>query len=215
MLSHVGSARVCAARGVLRGLLPARHLVATAALMVSMLLLLIVDWLARGAFRPCMPCGRAGVGVRRRDADPAQPALHPVEADRALLAAEPRLPGQFLDRRAPARAAPPAAALGRTCSVRPAPVAAAQCAVGACFMRCSAASICVAFNASERTWVNFKLFGLTSLTFAFMPAQVAWLRGRSAPAPARRTAMSSPPVIAQLRAALERAAAPAHARDPR
>jgi intracellular septation protein len=33
----------------------------------------------------------------------------------------------------------------------------------------------VAFNASERTWVNFKLFGLTAATVVFAALQLAWL----------------------------------------
>ena len=33
----------------------------------------------------------------------------------------------------------------------------------------------VAFNASERTWVNFKLFGLTAATVIFAALQLAWL----------------------------------------
>jgi intracellular septation protein len=41
-------------------------------------------------------------------------------------------------------------------------------------------NLAVAFNASERTWVNFKVFGLTLATFVFIGAQVAWLARRSA-----------------------------------
>jgi len=33
----------------------------------------------------------------------------------------------------------------------------------------------VAYYASERLWVNFKVFGLTSLTLAFVASQVLWL----------------------------------------
>jgi intracellular septation protein len=36
-------------------------------------------------------------------------------------------------------------------------------------------NLLVAFNASERTWVNFKLFGLTAATVIFAGLQVAWL----------------------------------------
>ncbi len=36
-------------------------------------------------------------------------------------------------------------------------------------------NLVVAFNASERAWVNFKVFGLTAATFVFIGAQVAWL----------------------------------------
>jgi intracellular septation protein len=42
----------------------------------------------------------------------------------------------------------------------------------------------VAYHASERTWVNFKVFGLTLATAAFIFAQVFWLARRVAPAAA-------------------------------
>src|SRR5690606_23657730 len=34
-----------------------------------------------------------------------------------------------------------------------------------------AVNLVVAYNASERTWVNFKVFGLTAATFVFLSAQ--------------------------------------------
>ena len=37
------------------------------------------------------------------------------------------------------------------------------------------ANLLVAFNFSERAWVNFKLFGLTAATVVFAGLQVAWL----------------------------------------
>lgn len=37
------------------------------------------------------------------------------------------------------------------------------------------ANLLVAFNASERAWVNFKLFGLTAATVVFAGLQLAWL----------------------------------------
>jgi intracellular septation protein len=43
------------------------------------------------------------------------------------------------------------------------------------------ANLLVAFNASERTWVNFKLFGLSAATLVFTALQVAWLARRLAP----------------------------------
>jgi intracellular septation protein len=39
-------------------------------------------------------------------------------------------------------------------------------------------NLLVAFNASERTWVNFKVFGLTLVTLIFVASQVAWLARR-------------------------------------
>jgi intracellular septation protein len=46
-------------------------------------------------------------------------------------------------------------------------------------------NLVIAFNASERTWVNFKVFGLTVATFLFIGAQLAWLSRRIA-APVQR-----------------------------
>ncbi len=45
-----------------------------------------------------------------------------------------------------------------------------------------ALNLLVAFHASERTWVNFKLFGLTVATAVFMTAQVIWVARRLTPA---------------------------------
>jgi intracellular septation protein len=39
-------------------------------------------------------------------------------------------------------------------------------------------NLAVAHYASERAWVNFKMFGLTLLTFAFVALQVLWLSTR-------------------------------------
>jgi len=47
-----------------------------------------------------------------------------------------------------------------------------------------ALNLVVAFHASERAWVNFKVFGLTIATFVFIAAQFAWLAKRSATAEA-------------------------------
>ncbi len=41
-----------------------------------------------------------------------------------------------------------------------------------------ALNLVVAFNASERTWVNFKVFGLTAATVVFVAFQVVWLTRR-------------------------------------
>lgn len=41
-----------------------------------------------------------------------------------------------------------------------------------------AANLVVAFNASENTWVNFKLWGLMGLMFLFMLGQFGWLYAR-------------------------------------
>jgi len=49
------------------------------------------------------------------------------------------------------------------------------------------ANLVVAFNASEETWVNFKVFGLTALTMVFLVAQALWLTRRGGAAPASAT----------------------------
>lgn len=41
-----------------------------------------------------------------------------------------------------------------------------------------AANLAVARNASEVVWVNFKVFGLTAITFLFVTVQVMWLARR-------------------------------------
>jgi len=41
-----------------------------------------------------------------------------------------------------------------------------------------ALNLLVAFNASERAWVNFKVFGLTAITLVFVTVQVIWLTRR-------------------------------------
>jgi len=43
-----------------------------------------------------------------------------------------------------------------------------------------AANILVAFNASEATWVKFKVFGVTVAIFVFTAAQLVWLMKRPA-----------------------------------
>lgn len=43
-----------------------------------------------------------------------------------------------------------------------------------------AANLLVAFNASESTWVKFKVFGLTLITLVFVAFQVIWLTRRAA-----------------------------------
>ncbi|HTW37665.1 MAG TPA: inner membrane-spanning protein YciB [Steroidobacteraceae bacterium] len=41
-----------------------------------------------------------------------------------------------------------------------------------------AVNLAVAYHASERTWVNFKVFGTTSATAAFVAGQMLWLTRR-------------------------------------
>jgi len=51
-----------------------------------------------------------------------------------------------------------------------------------------ALNLAVAYGASERTWVYFKLFGLALLTFAFVALQVLWLSRAAAALAARAPA---------------------------
>jgi intracellular septation protein len=72
------------------------------------------------------------------------------------------------------------------------PALAGRCAVGAqqwrrmnvwsalFYLVLGGLNLAVAYGASERTWVYFKLFGLALLTFVFVALQVLWL-SRSAP----------------------------------
>jgi intracellular septation protein len=43
------------------------------------------------------------------------------------------------------------------------------------FIVAGCANIYVAYNYSEATWVNFKLFGLFGMTFVFLVLQTLWL----------------------------------------
>jgi intracellular septation protein len=47
------------------------------------------------------------------------------------------------------------------------------------FAVCGALNLYVAFNYSESTWVNFKLFGLFGLTLVFALLQGIWIARRS------------------------------------
>jgi intracellular septation protein len=53
-------------------------------------------------------------------------------------------------------------------------------------------NLAVAYGASERAWVYFKLFGLALLTFAFILLQVMWLHGRAAAPPNDDSATETP-----------------------
>ena len=51
-----------------------------------------------------------------------------------------------------------------------------------------ALNLAVAYGASERAWVYFKLFGLALLTFVFVALQVLWLSRAAGALPARAPA---------------------------
>jgi intracellular septation protein len=52
------------------------------------------------------------------------------------------------------------------------------------YLSLGALNLAVAYGASERTWVYFKLFGLGLLTFAFVALQVLWLSRAAGALPA-------------------------------
>ena len=54
-----------------------------------------------------------------------------------------------------------------------------------------ALNLAVAYGASERTWVYFKLFGLAVLTFAFVMLQVLWLSRAATPVPTSTSTATS------------------------
>jgi intracellular septation protein len=53
-------------------------------------------------------------------------------------------------------------------------------------------NLAVAYGASERTWVYFKLFGLALLTFIFMALQMLWLSRTAGELPASAPASDTP-----------------------
>lgn len=52
---------------------------------------------------------------------------------------------------------------------------------GLFFVAAGIANIVVAYNFSEAFWVQFKVFGLTIITFIFMSAQIYWIVSRVEP----------------------------------
>jgi intracellular septation protein len=56
-----------------------------------------------------------------------------------------------------------------------------------------ALNLAVAYGASERAWVYFKMFGLALLTFAFVALQLVWLSARAVPLPEQSAAPQAPP----------------------
>jgi len=55
-----------------------------------------------------------------------------------------------------------------------------------------AVNLAVAYGASERAWVYFKMFGLALLTFAFVALQLLWLSSRAVSLPAQASAPETP-----------------------
>src|SRR5450631_2302576 len=91
---------------------------------------------------------RARVCLRHGDAGAAQPAFHSVEAHGIFLAREPRVEPSVWRR------------LNWLWIVF--------------YIFLGFLNLAVAFNASERAWVNFKVIGLTLANFVFVGAQILW-----------------------------------------
>ena len=53
------------------------------------------------------------------------------------------------------------------------------------FAALAALNIYIATNFAERTWVHFKVYGITAATMLFMLPQVFWLSGKTKAAPSR------------------------------
>jgi intracellular septation protein len=54
-------------------------------------------------------------------------------------------------------------------------------------------NLVVAYGASERAWVYFKLFGLALLTFVFVALQLTWLGARAVQLPPGESVSQAPP----------------------
>jgi len=77
-----------------------------------------------------------------------------------------------------------APALGERLRASPAQWQRLNLSSGVLYALLGALNLVVAYNASERAWVNFKMFGLTLLTFAGNTLQLLWLaRARIAARP--------------------------------
>jgi intracellular septation protein len=155
--------------------------VATGALMVAMLLLLIVDY-ARGRRLPPMHLlsallvwafGTATLVLHNQRFIQWKPTVFFWLASLAFLAS-------FWIGDRPLAQRLLSAALGEETHVEPLLWRRLNWLWIVFYVLLGFLNLAVAFNASERTWVNFKVFGLTLATFVFIGAQVTWLARRSA-----------------------------------
>ena len=150
--------------------------VATAALMISMALLLIVDlaWLKRIPTMHLLSAGlvfafgAATLILHNQRFIQWKPTVLFWLVSVAFLGSfwigERTLTERFL-----------ATALGDSANVAPSVWRRLNAASVAFYALLGAANLFVAFNASESTWVKFKLFGLTAATVVFAAGQVGWL----------------------------------------
>jgi intracellular septation protein len=155
---------------------------ATAVLMVAMLALLAFDWLRERRIPPLhalsavlvLIFGAATLLLRNRLFIQWKPTVLFWLVSVAFVASfwigERTLTQRFLE-----------PALAERVAVSPRQWRRANVASAAFYALLGALNLAVAYGASERTWVYFKLFGLAVLTFAFVALQVLWLT-RAAPA---------------------------------
>jgi intracellular septation protein len=153
---------------------------ATAVLMVAMLLLVAVDWLRLKRVPPMhalsavlvLVFGSATLLLHNRQFIQWKPTVFFWLASLAFLGSfwigKQTLTQRFLG-----------AALGERLQVSQALWRRLNLWWTAFYAALGALNLIVAHYASERAWVNFKVFGLTLLTVAFVTLQIVWLNGRA------------------------------------
>ena len=158
---------------------------ATAVLMVAMLALLGFDWLRQRRIPPLhavsaalvLVLGGATLVLHNRLFIQWKPTVLFWLVSAAFIASfwvgERTLTQRFLE-----------PALAGRLAVSPRQWRRVNGASAAFYALLGALNLAVAYGASERTWVYFKLFGLAVLTFAFVALQVLWLSRAAAPLPA-------------------------------
>ena len=149
---------------------------ATAVLMAAMLALLVFDWLRLRRIPPLhavsallvLVLGAATLLLHNRLFIQWKPTVLFWLVSAAFVASfwigERTLTQRFLE-----------PALAGRVSVSPQQWRRVNAASAAFYALLGALNLVVAYGASERTWVYFKLFGLALLTFAFVALQVLWL----------------------------------------
>jgi intracellular septation protein len=153
---------------------------ATAVLMVAMLLLVAVDWLRLKRVPPMhalsavlvLAFGSATLLLHNRQFIQWKPTVFFWLASLAFLGSfwigKQTLTQRFLG-----------AALGERLQVSQALWRRLNLWWTAFYAALGGLNLLVAHYASERAWVNFKVFGLTFLTLAFVTLQIVWLNGRA------------------------------------
>ena len=162
---------------------------ATAVLMVAMLALLAFDWLRQRRIPPLhavstalvLVLGGATLVLHNRLFIQWKPTVLFWLVSVAFVASfwigERTLTQRFLE-----------PALAGRVPVSPQQWRRVNAASAAFYALLGALNLAVAYSASERTWVYFKLFGLALLTFAFVALQVLWLSRAAAALAARAPA---------------------------